>query len=64
MSTCKVAKILAFTSTTIPTNTYIHGRLIVAINGYTRWYEKVTWSQKRLHLALQPFMQPVFLNEC
>ncbi len=31
-----------FSNMEIPTNTYIHGGLIVAINGYTRRYEKVT----------------------
>lgn len=53
MLACKVTKILAFTSMKIPTNTNIHKRLTIAINGYTRRYEKVTRSQKRVHLALQ-----------
>lgn len=34
MSTCKVAKILAFTSMEIPTNTNIHEHLTIAIIGY------------------------------
>lgn len=34
MSTCKVAKILAFTSMEIPTNTYIRTRLTIVINGF------------------------------
>lgn len=46
MSTCKVAKILAFTSMIIPTNTNIHERFTIAINGYTRRYEKVTRLKK------------------
>lgn len=68
MSACKVTKILAFTSMKIPTNTKIHKRLTIAINGYTWRYRKGTWLQKRLHLALQKrcillqpfafFMQP------
>lgn len=72
MSTCKVTKILAFTSMEIPTNTNIYTRSTIAINGYTGRYEKVTRSQKRSHLALQKrcillqrfvyFMQP-FFNE-
>lgn len=53
MLACKVTKILAFTSIKIPTNTNIHKRLTIAINGYTRRYRKGTRSQKRLHLALQ-----------
>lgn len=68
MLACKVTKILAFTSMKIPTNTNIHKRLTIAINGYTWRYRKGTRSQKRLHLALQKrcillqtfayFMQP------
>ncbi len=53
MLACKVTKILAFTSMEIPTNTNIHKRLTIAINGYTWRYRKVTMSQKRSHLALQ-----------
>lgn len=34
MSTCKVTKILAFTSMKIPTNTNMHRRLTIAINDY------------------------------
>lgn len=39
-------KILAFTSMEIPTNTNIHKRLTIAINGYTWRYRKGTRSQK------------------
>lgn len=46
MLACKVTKILAFTSMEIPTNTNIHKRLTIAINGYIRRYEKVTRTQK------------------
>ena len=63
MLVCKVTKMLSNvnmqgyknTSTIMPTNAYIHGRLTIAINGYIRRYEKVTRLQKRSHLALQPF---------
>ncbi|MCM6827914.1 hypothetical protein, partial [Leuconostoc mesenteroides] len=62
---CKVTKILAFTSMKIPTNTYINKRLTIDINGYTRRYEKVTFSvAKTLHFVatFAYFMQPFYFR--